>query len=125
MRMLLGVDIVEHSTIGKLLRYNKYLPKVFTNTELTYTTNINTVAEIRNLSGKFAVKEAVLKALGLGLFENNAKLTDIETLSDETGKPYLSLFNNTKQVADSLGVRKYTISISHSCNFSVAIVAMF
>lgn len=123
--MLIGVDIVEHNTFDKLLRYKKYLPKIFTNTELTNTTYIYTVAEIRNLSGKFAVKEAVLKALGLGLFENNIILTDIETLSDEKGKPYLYLLNDAKKSADRFGVSKYTISISHSSNFSVAIVFLF
>ena len=64
------------------------------------------------LAGRFAVKEAVAKALGTGIGEFN--WTDIEIVCDGQGKPELVLHNNARETASAQGLILWSISISHT-----------
>jgi holo-[acyl-carrier protein] synthase len=56
-----------------------------------------------HLAARFAVKEALFKALGTGL---TGKLcwTDVEVRNDPSGKPYITLCGTARELADEMGV---------------------
>ena len=106
---MVGVDIVEVSRIGRLkgLYGAKFLTKVFTDEEIRYATTKKRADE--SLAGRFAAKEAFMKAWGQRL-----PWTQIEICSGERGKPFI-MFR---------GARYDGVSISHERAFAVAMVAM-
>jgi holo-[acyl-carrier protein] synthase len=75
------------------------------------------------LAGRFAVKEAVGKALGTGIGDVN--WTDIEVVCDGRGKPELVLHNQAGVLAARLGLYQWSISLSHTethaIGFAVAV----
>jgi holo-[acyl-carrier protein] synthase len=70
-----------------------------------------------SLAGRFAVKEAVGKALGTGIGDVGWK--DIEILSDERGRPYLTLHATAKRLAAERGLRHWAISLSHTATHAI------
>jgi holo-[acyl-carrier protein] synthase len=70
------------------------------------------------LAGRFAVKEAVAKALGTGIGEFN--WTDIEVVCDGLGKPDLVLHNKAQIMASAQGLTQWSISISHTDTHAIA-----
>lgn len=77
------------------------------------------------LAGRFAVKEAVGKALGTGI--GDVHWTDIEIVNDSRGKPELILHNQAQALAAELGLHHWSISLSHTethaIGFAVALKA--
>lgn len=120
--MLIGIDIIDHVAFKRFIRYKKFLPHVFTQSELDAANRYGNHYRIKFLSGRFAAKEAFLKSLGIGLLEDNILLTDIEILNHENGKPYLTIKNHLKELFESYGVLSYDISISHSNNYTIAAI---
>ena len=74
-------------------------------------------------AGRFAIKEAVAKALGTGI--GDVRWLDIEVVSDERSKPTLVLHNEAAKLAKADGLTQWSISISHTnthaIGFAVAI----
>lgn len=102
--MEVGIDIVEleHIKDEKLLA-----SKILSESEfLLYQKKEN---KLQFLGGRFAAKEALIKALGLSILGINLK--DIEILNKENGKPYL-IYKN----------KEYKVSISHEKHCAIAIV---
>ncbi len=71
------------------------------------------------LAGRWAAKEAVGKALGVGL---KCGISNIEVLNDLNGVPYVTLHKDAKTQAKLLGVERIELSISHEKDYSVAFV---
>ena len=105
-----GVDIIEVSRIKNAIsRYgNSFLQRIFTDKEIKNAQKYDSIYQ--HLAGRFAVKEAVFKALG------SAKLgfKDLEVINDAVGRPYCSLLKNNNSQYD------IHISISHIKNYAVA-----
>lgn len=116
----IGCDIVEHSNTIAMEWQNRPSLKhrVFSQDELLIS---NTGNEIHFLSGRFAVKEAVLKCLGTGMADG-LSLTDINVLQDSEGRPTLQLSGAIKRISDSMGISSWNLSIAHSNLHSVAFV---
>jgi holo-[acyl-carrier protein] synthase len=72
---------------------------------------------------RFASKEAVLKAFGTGL-RDRMKWTDIETLNDELGKPYVNLYGRAKELATEKKIGEISVSLSHCKEYAVAHVLL-
>jgi holo-[acyl-carrier protein] synthase len=66
----------------------------------------------RHYAGRFAAKEAVVKALGTG-FAGDITWSGIEILRQESGAPYVRLSGAVLALAESLGITRWFISISH------------
>lgn len=113
-----GIDIIEIYRINKILLNNreKFLKRILSNNEIEYISNNNFM--VNTIAGNFAAKEAVLKALGIGL--RNMKITDIEVLRDNLGKPYVVLKNSAKAIAKEKDIKEILISISHSKEHAIA-----
>lgn len=118
-----GVDIVEVSRIAEMLERHadRFRERVYTTSELAAadakTTNNNT--RLMHLAGRFAAKEAVMKALSTG-WGQGVGFTDIEILAAPTGAPTITLHNAALTHAQSLGIRSWLISISHTSTHAIA-----
>ncbi len=118
-----GVDIVEVSRIADMLERHadRFRERVYTAAELAAadakTTNSNT--RLIHMAGRFAAKEAVMKALSTG-WGQGVGFTDIEILAAPTGAPTVTLHNAALAHAQSLGIRSWLISISHTSTHAIA-----
>ena len=73
-------------------------------------------------SGRFAAKEAVMKALGTGV--RGVSWRDIEVARHESGAPSILLHGRAKRRAQRLGVCEISVSMSHSRDYAVAFVVV-
>lgn len=121
--MYIGVDIIEIERIKKLLEFKNYLSDIFTQNELNIVKSYGKIREMESLAGRFAAKEATVKALGTG-FNEFIVPSDIEILNNENGKPTLVLHNKALETAKELGVHEFNISISHDKTTAVAFVIL-
>lgn len=117
MKLATGVDLIEINRIEEVIaRHGKhYLERIYTAAELEYCGR-----RAESLAGRFAAKEAVVKALGCGIGEVTWK--EIEILGDEQNAPVLILHGVAQQKAMKLGLANWSVSISHSQSHSVAFV---
>ena len=113
----IGIDIIEIARIKKAIAHwgESFLHRVYTEPEIRLYHN-----RPSSLAARFAGKEAVIKTLeartkGIGWKE-------IEILSDFSGKPSIHLYGKAKNQANSLGIDKLAISLSHSKEYAIAFV---
>ncbi|MBC7785166.1 MAG: holo-ACP synthase [Burkholderiales bacterium] len=108
-----GIDIVSTDRIRQMLEEHgqRFLDRCFTPAEQTYCAQ-SQKRYIEHLSGRFAVKEAILKVLGTG-WRGGIAWTDMEILPNDLGQPILSLAGEAASVATQLHIRNWHISISH------------
>lgn len=114
-----GVDLVKISRIQEMTARwgSRFLDRVFTPTEQAYCLRRKLPAI--HLSARFAVKEAMLKALGTGL-RMGTKWKEIETVNNESGKPEVLLSGRTGQLAAGKNVQEIFASITHDSDYSIA-----
>lgn len=114
-----GVDIIEVERIeGAIARHGeRFLTKIFTPAEIAYCRARGRSAE--HFAGRFAAKEAVLKALGVGI-RWGAALKEIEVLRGAAGNPSVVLRGRVAQRARELGASRIHVSLSHSERHAVA-----
>jgi holo-[acyl-carrier protein] synthase len=113
----LGNDIVEIERIrGIMQRYpQRFLDRVFTLSEQAYCQERKDPAV--HFAGRFAAKEALVKALGTG-FSQGIGWKDFEILPDHRGKPSVHL---SRQTQERLGNLSLMISISHCRHYATAV----
>ncbi|MGH2523326.1 MAG: holo-ACP synthase [Anaerolineales bacterium] len=112
-----GVDIIEVSRIDQaILRHgHRFFDRFFTAREL-----IEAEGRTPALAARFAAKEAVAKALGCGIGEVGWK--EIEILRDPRRRPEVVLHGAAQQRAAELGLREWSVSLSHTHEHAVALV---
>lgn len=117
----IGCDIVEHATTESLgwAQLPEKIQRVFTKSELELLSKGSNNTKF--LSGRFAAKEAVLKAIGIGI-EDGFSLKEIQILKDNSGRPNVKLTGNLKKISDQLRITDWHISISHTETISMAYV---
>ncbi|PYS98696.1 MAG: 4'-phosphopantetheinyl transferase [Acidobacteria bacterium] len=119
MILSIGIDIVEVYRIAETLaRTPRFTERVFTETERAYC-DAKGAAAAQSYAGRFAAKEAFLKALKTGW---RGKITwhDIEILSDGDGVPTLRINGEAQVLFQKLGAVRSHISISHTAEHAVA-----
>ena len=115
-----GIDIVEVGRIDRLLAKGKlFSDKVFSQIECDYCERQGVPSQ--SYAGKFAVKEAFLKAIGTG-WRGEIALHEIQTINDELGKPHLEIIGKSKEVIPNLDKVVLHASISHTNQYAVAMV---
>ncbi len=114
-----GIDLVECSRIAELgERYGAMLlDRIITHSEQEYCRLRKRRWE--HLAGRFAVKEAVLKALGTGL-RGQMAWTDVQVTNDGLGRPIAIMEGHVRKIADEKGVTEVLISISHTKDQAIA-----
>jgi len=118
-----GIDLVKIERIEKIIKRwgDNFIFRIFTPLEREYCKKKKS-NKYQSYAGKFAAKEALLKALGLGLREANWK--EIEIKNDELGQPIIDTSGKLKKIVSRKGVSKYFISISHTKDYAVAQVIL-
>jgi holo-[acyl-carrier protein] synthase len=112
-----GIDLIEIERITAVIQRHgaRFLQRVFTPQEL---------AEVGNhppsLAARFAAKEAVTKALGTGI--GKVSWQEIEILRKPNGEPVLYLHGAAQQLAQSLDLQNWSLSLSHAQTYAIAIV---
>lgn len=114
----LGVDIVEIARIKAILKRSpRFRVRVFSEDEQAYCdTKAN--PEV-HYATRFAAKEAVVKALGVG-FSQGIGVRDIEVRRNSKGRPYVVLSGRAKEIAHQLGVCELPLSLSYTHTDAVA-----
>lgn len=114
-----GIDIVEVYRIAETMtRTPRFAERVFTDAEREYC-DAKGAAAAQSYAGRFAAKEAFLKALQTGW---RGKITwhDIEILSDDQGVPHLNVSGEAARLVSERGVAQTHLSISHTTEHAVA-----
>ena len=123
-----GIDIVENKRIEILLsKYGDvFKKKILSKDEIIDVDKIiSHKKKVQKISGRFAAKEATVKAIGTG-FRMGLKFTDIEITYDKLGKPKLLLNElTTKNFLQSKQKISSNVSISNEENYTIAIVTFF
>ena len=111
-----GIDLVE---IGRLSRMKPSIRKRFIERVCTPREIAEAAGSEESIAGRFAVKEAVMKALGVGI--GDVAWHDIEVQRGATGEPELHLSGKAGQLAEEQGLSLWSISISHTDTAAVAV----
>jgi holo-[acyl-carrier protein] synthase len=114
-----GLDATEIDRVSEMIdRYgDRFLRRVFTEGEIDYCHARRDFAS--SFAARFAAKEAAMKALGTG-WSRGVRWRDIEVAREPGGKPTLRLAGEARQIADRLGVRHISMTITHSGNLALA-----
>jgi holo-[acyl-carrier protein] synthase len=115
----LGTDIVECVRIRKMIdeHGDLFLRRVYTKWEIRYCQSRRQSTE--HFAGRWAAKEAVLKALGTG-WRRGISWTDIEIRNDPSGQPRVAVQGEAKEIAKQLRLNDVMITISHCRQFATA-----
>jgi holo-[acyl-carrier protein] synthase len=115
----LGTDLVEVGRFRLALeRRSTLAERLFTDGEREYGLSQHDPAE--SLAARFAAKEAVMKALGVGL--GDFEFRDVEVQRADSGEPSLSLTGKARAIADDRGVASWLLSLSHTDTTAMAVV---
>lgn len=116
----IGIDIVEIARIEEKIKSNPhFVTHVFSPKEVAYCEGKKKPA--MHFAGKWAAKEAYLKAYGLN-FIGNHKLHEIEILQEENGNPYIQLLCKSALNHQEKALGKIHLSISHTDIIATAYV---
>ncbi len=116
--LTIGVDLVEVKRIETAVaRYgDRFLARVFTDEEQVYCRG-----RAPELAARFAAKEAVSKALGVGIQHREGVCwREINVISDARGKPSVQLLDRAAQRAEELGLGTFALSLSHTHDYAIA-----
>lgn len=115
----IGVDIVNIQRIEKAVERHgeMFIEKVFTEEEASAFNGRNLISV--HLAARFAAKEAALKALGTGM-SNGIGFRDIEVIIEKGKSSEIKFHGKAKELAESLGVKKIHLTLSHEGGIAVA-----
>ncbi len=115
----LGSDLVEVGRFRLALERRATLAeRLFTDDEREYGYSQHDPAE--SLAARFAAKEAVMKALGVGLGE--FAFRDVEVRRADSGEPSLVLHGKARTIAEARGVASWLLTLSHTDTMAMAVV---
>jgi len=119
----LGLDLVEVDRIRSVHQRHpeRFVQRILTDAERAYVLRHRDPAE--RLAGRWAAKEAALKALGTGLAAG-IRWRDVEILPDELGRPTLSFHARALERARQLKANAYHVTITHGNGLAMAQVLL-
>jgi holo-[acyl-carrier protein] synthase len=119
-----GVDLIEIERIQKALEDpqigTRFRNRVFTENEIQYCEKKQR-GRYESYAGRFAAKEAVMKALGRG-WGSKVTWVEIEVARARSGKPDIVLHGKTALFAQGLGIQRWALSITHTREHGLAYV---
>ena len=117
-----GIDILEVSKVQNFLcKHKKYLNEVFTLTEIEYCRKKR--HQFQHFAARFAAKEAMFKALGIGWF-GGLKWIDIEIINNGLGRPKVNLYGEVWKITEKMNIKGISISLSRCSEYAVAQVIL-
>ena len=119
-----GVDMIEVQRIKRALEDAKigrrFRDRVYTEKEIRYCERKGR-GKYLSYAGRFAAKEAIMKALGKG-WGSKVGWGDIEVLPAPGGKPEVYLRHKTSSLARELKIENFSLSITHTQDYALAYV---
>ena len=119
-----GVDLAEVDRIQAALEDprigRRFRERVFTAGEIAYCEKKQR-GKYESYAARFAAKEAVMKALSRG-WGAQVRWLDIEVARARSGKPEIVLHERTARLAEELGIRRWSLSITHTKHHGLAVV---
>ena len=114
-----GLDVAEIDRIEAAIKRHgaSFIERVFTAAEAAYCQRYASPYE--RYAGRFAAKEAAMKALGTG-WSRGVRWRDVEVVREPSGKPTVELRGASREIADGLGVKHIVLTITHSGNLAIA-----
>ncbi|MCC6342294.1 MAG: holo-ACP synthase [Bryobacterales bacterium] len=118
-----GIDLAEVSRIREAMeRYgNRFRDRIYTAREIAYVER--KANRYERYAARFAAKEAGMKAIGTG-WRGGIRWQDFEVLNLPGGKPELHLHGVAAEVAARLGVRRVSLSLTHTAGQGMASVIL-
>ena len=115
----IGTDIIECLRIAQMIeRHGElFITRVYTQTEIQYCQCRKQATQ--HFAGRWAAKEAILKALGTG-WRRGISWRDIEIRNESGGRPVVALRGGARDIVESLGITQMLISISHCRSHATA-----
>lgn len=109
-----GVDLIEIERVEAVAARHgrRFLERVYTPEEVGQCRD-----KARSLAARFAAKEATFKVLGV-----RVGWRDVEVRRESSGKPRLLLHGRAREMADRLGLKSWSVSLSHSRQLAIAVV---
>jgi holo-[acyl-carrier protein] synthase len=122
-KLLLGLDLAEVDRVAAVLERwgDRFLDRIFRPGEISRSRR-HARARAEHVAGRFAAKEAAMKALGTGW--RGLAFRDIEVGRDPRGKPILSFHGRALARARELRVVEAEVSITHTKTLAAAVVAL-
>jgi holo-[acyl-carrier protein] synthase len=118
-----GVDLCEvdriEAAIGKHGR--RFVERVYTAREIAYAES--KVNRYERFAARFAAKEAGMKALGTG-WRGGLGWRDLEVSNLPSGRPTLRFHGKAAEIAEKLGVRNISLSMTHTVEQALAMVIL-
>lgn len=117
----LGTDIVEIDRIAAMIERHgdAFVDRIFTPAERDYCDSKKNAAQ--HFAGRWAGKEAAMKALGTG-FVPGIRWHDFEILPEKSGAPILSLSGGAAERANTMGMTRWHVTMSHGKAYATATV---
>lgn len=115
----LGTDIVEIVRIGRMVEKHGelFLNRVYTEDEIRYCRRRK--ESYQHFAGRWAAKEAVMKALGTG-FVRGIHWKDVEVVNRHSGRPQIAIRGGAAELAEKLDIDEVLITISHCRQYATA-----
>jgi holo-[acyl-carrier protein] synthase len=115
----IGTDIIECPRIGKMIENHGelFLRRVYTEREIRYCQARKHAIE--HFAGRWAAKEAILKAMGTGRSQGIA-WTNIEVRNGQDGRPRVLVCGDARETARERRIGDILISISHCRTYATA-----
>ncbi|MGI8989362.1 MAG: holo-[acyl-carrier-protein] synthase [Bryobacteraceae bacterium] len=118
-----GVDLAEVDRIRAAIeRYgSRFVERIYTPAEISYVEK--KANRFERYAGRFAAKEAGMKAIGTG-WKRGVTWRDFEVANLPSGRPTLRLSGEAAKVAERLGVKSISLSITHTSRLGMAHVIL-
>ncbi|MGO9231222.1 MAG: holo-[acyl-carrier-protein] synthase [Bryobacteraceae bacterium] len=114
-----GVDLAEVPRVRHLIERfgSRFVERVYTPAEIAYVER--KANRFERFAARFAAKEAGMKAIGTG-WRHGVTWQDFEVANLPSGKPTLRLHGVAARVAERLGVRNISLSLTHTAEYGMA-----
>ena len=117
------MDLAEVPRIrASIERYgDRFVHRIFTPAEIAYVES--KANRFERYAARFAAKEAGMKAIGTG-WKRGVRWQDFEVANLPSGKPTLRLHGVAARIAEQLGVRNVSLSLTHTAELGMAHVIL-
>ena len=118
-----GIDLCEVARMRQAMERHgqRFKDRVFTEREIAYAERKANPYE--RYAARFAAKEAGMKALGTG-WRGGLGWRDLEVINLPSGRPTLAFHGKAAEIAERLGVRNISLSITHTSDQAMALVIL-
>lgn len=118
-----GVDLAEVPRIRAAIERHgdRFIERIYTVPEIAYVER--KANRFERYAARFAAKEAGMKAIGTG-WKRGVSWRDFEVVNLPSGRPTLRLHGVASEIAQQLGVRQISLSLTHTAELGMAHVIL-